>query len=130
MVYFMQYFSVYDLLCFIFRPPFQTIFPCKQGHAPVTNTVRLRSDTNRNRAQRELRHLQLQSIGVRLWLDVSGVKQELVGGNRKQRFGKFPYLRNQEVVHILTGDHHRRLLFADALHGVADVLDCGEIGQK
>ena len=50
--------------------------------------------------------------------------------DREQRLGQLADIFHEEVLDILTRQYNGRLLFADALHKVADVLDRREIGKE
>ncbi len=74
--------------------------------------------------------LQLQGVNVELGINVTGVEQELVGGNGEQGLGVLPDALNVEVLQILRGNDDRRVLLAHTLGKVADILHGGKIGQE
>ena len=74
--------------------------------------------------------LQLESVNVKLSINIPGVEQELMGRDAEQGLGIFPDSLNVEVLQILRGDDYRRILFSHTLGKVADVFHCGEIGEE
>ena len=53
-----------------------------------------------------------------------------MGGDGEQRLGEFPDGGNQEVFNVLGCQNHDGIPLTDSLHGVADVLNGGQVGQE
>jgi len=74
--------------------------------------------------------LQLERINIELSINISGVKQKLMGRDAEQGLGVFSDTLNVEVLQILRGDNDRRVLFPHTLGKVADVLHGGEVRKE
>lgn len=61
---------------------------------------------------------------------MTGVEQETVCGDGKERFRVLPHIRGKEIVDVLRGEQDGRVFLSHPLHGVADVLDGGQVGKK
>ena len=72
---------------------------------------------------------QLEHIHIRAPVNGTGVEQELVRRNRKERLCHLAHTRLVEIFKVLACQHERGFLFAHALELVADVLDSDGIGQ-
>ena len=53
-----------------------------------------------------------------------------MSGDGEQRLGKLPDGGNQEVLNVLGCQNHDGIPLTDALHGVADVLNGGQVRQE
>ena len=74
--------------------------------------------------------LQLEGIDIKLGINIPGIEQKLMGRDAEQGLGVFPDALDVEVLQILRGDNHRRVLFAHTLGKVADVFHSGEVGEE
>lgn len=63
-------------------------------------------------------------------LHMTGVEQETVCGDSKQGFRVLPHIGGEEIVDVLRGKQYRRVFLSHSLHGVADILDGGQVGKK
>ena len=76
-----------------------------------------------------LRILQLKHVHVRLLVDGACVEQKLMGRDGEQRLRHLSHTLLVEVLKVLGGQHHCRLLLTDSLEGVSDVLNGSRIVQ-
>ena len=53
-----------------------------------------------------------------------------MGRDGEQRLRVLPDGGNQKVLDVLAGQNDRGVLFTHTLHGVADIFDCGHIGEE
>ena len=73
---------------------------------------------------------QLEGINIKLGINISGVKQKLMGRDAEQGLGVLPDTLNVEVLQILRGNDDRRVLFPHTLGEVADIFHSGEICEE
>lgn len=74
--------------------------------------------------------LDLQHVHKLAGIDVAGIEQEVMCGNRKQRLRKLTNTADEEVLDVLRCEDDGRILFTDTLGGVTDILDGGHVRQE
>ncbi|MPM20666.1 hypothetical protein SDC9_67102 [bioreactor metagenome] len=73
---------------------------------------------------------ELERIHIKLLVDVAGVEQEGVGRDAEQRLCQLGYAGDGEVLEVLAGEDDAGFFFANTLHEITDVLDCGQVRQE
>ena len=76
-----------------------------------------------------LEFFKLQVVHIEVPVNGTGVEQELVGGDRKQRAGQFPDPRLVEIFQILRRKEQGRLLLPHPLQAVADIRHRSGVGE-
>ena len=74
--------------------------------------------------------LDLQHVHKLTGIDVAGIEQEVMRGNRKQGLRKLTNTADEEVLDVLRCEDDGRILFTDTLGGVTDILDGRHVREE
>ena len=74
--------------------------------------------------------LDLQHVHKLTGIDVAGIEQEVMCGNRKQGLRKLTNTADEEVLDVLRCEDDGRILFTDTLGCVTDILDGRHVRQE